>query len=433
MTTTKYERLSTNHDIGGKTNEEEIEMDSEVKVETIPKKHSTSKVLHMAIGSLGLILLYLSLSICLTFYQRWLLKDLKFPLSIVLYHLIIKLVMSTLVRYIYKLSTGKSRILLDWKTSLKKISPTGLASGIDIGFSNWGLELVNISLYTMTKSTTIVFILFFAILLGLERKSWSLVLIVVMIAGGLFMFTYKQTHFDAIGFAFILFASFTSGIRWSFAQVIMQKSKLGLHNPVDMIFHMQPWMILSIIPFTLGFEGKHLLESLDRINQIPNGEITILISKLSFGAIIAFLMEISEFLVLSHTSSLTLSITGIFKDICQVVLAVTLYDDDQLSPMNILGLILCLCGIGCHIIHKYTILSRSKNDENFFNVNKDLHLHTNDLQTNVKFRKNFSQSIPLLDSDEVNNSDTDVSHNSDNQNASEVIFDILKRRDATRR
>lgn len=89
------------------------------------------------------------------------------------------------------------------------------------------------------------------------QQSWSLVAIVAMIATGLFMFTYKSTEFDVFGFAFLLFASFTSGIRWSFAQLIMQKSKLGLHNPIDMIFHMQPWMIISIIPFTIGFEGTH--------------------------------------------------------------------------------------------------------------------------------------------------------------------------------
>lgn len=94
----------------------------------------------------------------------------KFPLSIVTYHLVIKLIMSCCVRAIYKCMVGKSRIQLDWRTSVRKMGPTGLASGIDIGFSNWGLELVSISLYTMTKSSTIVFILIFAILLGLEKK-----------------------------------------------------------------------------------------------------------------------------------------------------------------------------------------------------------------------------------------------------------------------
>lgn len=107
----------------------------------------------------------------------------------------------------------------------------------------------------MTKSTTIIFILIFAILLKLEKKTWSLMMIVVLISSGLFLFTYKSTNLNALGFAFLIFASLCSGIRWSFAQLVMQKSKLGLHNPIDMIYFMQPWMLLSIVPFTIGFEG----------------------------------------------------------------------------------------------------------------------------------------------------------------------------------
>lgn len=55
--------------------------------------------------------------------------------------------MSTTIRFMYKCFTGKSRIHLDWRKSLEKLAPTGVAAGIDIGFSNWGLELVTISLY----------------------------------------------------------------------------------------------------------------------------------------------------------------------------------------------------------------------------------------------------------------------------------------------
>lgn len=93
-------------------------------------------------------------------------------------------------------------------------------------------------------------------MLKLEKKSWILVVIVLQIAGGLFLFTYKSTQFNVLGFSFLLIASLTSGIRWSLAQLIMQKSKIGLHHPVDMVFHMQPWMILSMIPFVLAFESE---------------------------------------------------------------------------------------------------------------------------------------------------------------------------------
>lgn len=169
-----------------------------------------------------------------------------------------KYTLAGIFRIIYRLVTGRQRVQIDCKSSLK-IAPVGLASGIDIGFSNWGLELVKISLYTMTKSTTIVFILIFSIILKLEKKSWSLASIVVLISGGLFLFTYKASQFNVLGFTFILIASLSSGIRWSFAQVLMQRSKIGLHHPIDMIYHMQPWMMVAIIPSIAIFERTKII------------------------------------------------------------------------------------------------------------------------------------------------------------------------------
>lgn len=105
-------------------------------------------------------------------------------------------------------------------------------------------------------------------------------------------------------------------MRWSFAQLVMQKAKIGLHNPIDMIFHMQPWMILALLPFALGFEGNIVLQKLLDIQESTYDKTVYALLKISFGAVLAFFMEISEFLVLSWTSSLTLSIAGIFKVSC---------------------------------------------------------------------------------------------------------------------
>jgi hypothetical protein len=167
----KYELVNADEDeTRTEVTNEEIELE-EPKIR-FPSKFPSRVQFNQSLilTAVGLVSCYFILSIGLTFYQRWLLKDFHYPLSVVLYHLIIKFIISFVIRVCYKLYTGRSRVLLDWRTSVKKVLPTGFASGIDIGFSNWGLELVNISLYTMTKSTTIIFILFFAILLRLEKK-----------------------------------------------------------------------------------------------------------------------------------------------------------------------------------------------------------------------------------------------------------------------
>lgn len=145
MTDTKYERIVQNENDDVHTQNETIELDYNTKVE-IPKSNIKTNVIQTAISTVILILVYFVLSIGLTFYQRWLLEGFHFPLSVVLYHLIVKLILSAVIRLVFRCITGRSRILLDWRTFYRNMAPTGLASGIDIGFSNWGLELVTISL-----------------------------------------------------------------------------------------------------------------------------------------------------------------------------------------------------------------------------------------------------------------------------------------------
>ncbi|CAH2208930.1 jg18410, partial [Pararge aegeria aegeria] len=90
---------------------------------------------------------------------------------------------------------------------------------------------------------------------------------------------------------------------------------------------------------------------IDYVLRLPQEELMPTLLKVSVGATIAFAMEISEFLVVTYTSSLTLSIAGIFKEMCILVLAVEV-SGDLLSSVNVVGLALCLLGIIGHIVHK---------------------------------------------------------------------------------
>lgn len=97
-------------------------------------------------------------------------KGYKFPFGIVIYHLIVKFVLASLMRQCYRIFTGKERVKVPCQSVVRKIAPTSFFGAIDIGFSQWGLEYVHVALYTMTKSSVIIFITFFAILFKLERK-----------------------------------------------------------------------------------------------------------------------------------------------------------------------------------------------------------------------------------------------------------------------
>lgn len=73
----------------------------------------------------------------------------------------------------------------------------------------------------------------------------------------------------------------------------------------------------------LFFAGRKLLEGYDLVQQLPSAVVVDMWAKISIGAFIAFAMEVSEFMVLTNTSSLTLSVAGIFKvgtQICSIIL-----------------------------------------------------------------------------------------------------------------
>ncbi|XP_039287057.1 solute carrier family 35 member C2 [Nilaparvata lugens] len=290
------------------------------------------------------IISYFVLSVSLTFYHKWCMQAVKLPFFVVLSHFSLKWILVTAIRLIYACATRRPLKEVSCTDQVTRILPLGVFSALDIAFGSWGLLIIPVSLYTMTKSSTIIFILGFALIFKLEKKSWSLVVIVAMISIGLFMFTYKATQFDLFGFTMVLFASFSSGLRWTSAQFIMQRSELRLKNPLDLMYYTQPWMFLTVLPFFYFIEGGKIVHSLSSEGWdkwLP----------VFGGGFIALAMELAEFLVLLSTSSLTLSVIGIFKEVTTVILAVK-WNGDTMSSLNFAGLLLCLGGILCHVVHK---------------------------------------------------------------------------------
>lgn len=342
-----------------------------------------------------LVAFYYATSIGLTFYQNWLLKKLKFPLTIVLVHFIMKFLLAFLCRAVYTYHTGLDRVVLGWAPLLGRVGVVALVASLDIGLSQWSFEFIDVALYTITKSTSIVFILMFAILFGLEKRHWSLVFIVLTISIGLIMFTYKSTDFVFVGFMMVLSASFLSGIRWTVSQLIMQKGKYSLGNPIDMIFHVQPLMIITLLPFAVGFEGTRVSSSLQLFRYEEFSVFLETMGLVVVGGVIAFLMEVGEFMLLANTSSLTLSVAGIVKEVISLTLAVVFQSSD-ISVVNMIGLVVCMAGISLHVVRKAT-----KTDQRPEKI------------VGSKLRRTESSNLPLLSSGtETSDSETEIFHTS---------------------
>lgn len=151
------------------------------------------------------------------------------------------------------------------------------------------------------------------------------------------------------------------------AQLLMQRKETGLSNPVDMMFVTQPYMIATLTPLVLLIEVVPLVRG-DHVLVSESQDGTSIVLCILIGSSLAFLMELSEYLLLSYTSSLTLSISSIFKvslflghvlhfifprallgqETITLVLAYE-YNNDSMSLINCFGFLLCMSGIGLHV------------------------------------------------------------------------------------
>ncbi|KFD47701.1 hypothetical protein D918_09898 [Trichuris suis] len=288
--------------------------------------------------------LYYPCSLGLTFYQQWFIKEeFHFPLFIVLCHYLLKFAVASCYRASYSRVYAKDRILLKWPHYAIAAGITGIAASLDIGLSNCSFEYTTISLYTMGKSSSIVFMLIAAVALSLESCNWSTCSVVGSISFGLFLFHFKATQFAWTGFLLVQLASVCGGIRWAASQKLMQKRSLGMSNPLDMIYHVQPWMIIGIVPLFLVFEAKGLalLSSTSFGSKASN--VLRLLGLIAGGGTLAVMMEILEYALVFYTSSLTLG------ELVTLSLAYC-YKGDQISWINALGLAICMAGSVAHFV-----------------------------------------------------------------------------------
>lgn len=107
----------------------------------------------------------------------------------------------------------------------------------------------------MCKSSSLIWVLIFAFIFKLEKPKWSLALIIVIIASGVVMMVATETAFVLSGAIEVLTATASGGLRWSLTQILLQKQKYGLNNPLIILYYLSPLMYFSLVILSLIFEG----------------------------------------------------------------------------------------------------------------------------------------------------------------------------------
>ncbi|KAJ3025288.1 UNVERIFIED_CONTAM: Triose-phosphate Transporter [Siphonaria sp. JEL0065] len=292
-------------------------------------KHAGPPSTHKTLLTLAYILAWYSTSLGLSMYNKWLFSkdhlDFRYPLFTSTIHMVMQFLLSAMDYFL-------------------KVLPCGVATGLDIGLSNSSLKTISLSFYTMVKSGAPVFVLLFAFLFRLEKPTWKLTSIILLICSGVLLMVGTETKFNLQGYLEVQIATVLSGFRWSITQILLAHASLGMTNPLATSLFLSPVMAVSLLITSLFAEDFSGLLNSPMMASNP----LQLIGMLCFGGFLAFLMVMSEFQLIRVTSVVTFSVAGVFKEVLTIAISLMVFKDGEFTFLKGCGLVLSIVGIGIY-------------------------------------------------------------------------------------
>ncbi|KAL7143631.1 hypothetical protein ABFS83_08G205400 [Erythranthe nasuta] len=338
-----------------------------------------------------LIIIWYTISTFLTLYNKTLLGDDmgKFPAPLLMntVHFSMQAALSKAITWFW--SERFYSPVMSWKDYFARVVPTALSTAMDVNLSNASLVFISVTFATMCKSASPIFLLLFAFAFRLESPSVKLFGIIFVISVGILLTVAKETEFEFWGFLFVMLAAVMSGFRWTMTQIllqvgfvfypfnignmltfflgfcfidwyvqtIMKKEVYGLKNPLTLMSYVTPIMAIATALLSLVLDPWPDFTRSDYFNSSWN--IARSFSLMFFGGTLAFFMVLTEYILVSVTSAMTITIAGVVKEAVTILVAV-FYFHDEFTWLKGAGLATIMFGVSLFNWYKYQKLQKSK-------------------------------------------------------------------------
>ncbi|KAI7210563.1 TPT-domain-containing protein [Hortaea werneckii] len=352
-----------------------------------PEQMASASLVRTTVINAAFIAFWYCCSISISVYNKWMFSkdnlDFHFPLFTTSIHMLVQFGLSAAVLFFFprfrpqrprhegyqqldgtdtetiKPEEERKPLMTRW-FYFTRIGPCGTATALDIGLGNFSLRFITLTFYTMCKSSVLAFVLGFAFIFRLEKPTLKLCAIITVMTAGVIMMVAGETAFSALGFVLVMCASACSGFRWSLTQILLLRNP-STSNPFSSIFFLTPVMFVALFVLAVPIEGPAPLIDGFRTLGAEKGAIlgTLIIL---FPGCLAFAMVAAEFALLQRTSVVTLSVCGIFKEVLTISAAGIVFGD-ELSPINVSGLVVTILSIAAYNYLKYSKMHKQANTD----------------------------------------------------------------------
>ncbi|MED6169881.1 hypothetical protein PIB30_025294 [Stylosanthes scabra] len=290
------------------------------------------------------ILLYIALSSGQIFFNKWVLssKEINFPypLGLTLLHMVFSSVLCfvlTKVLKIMKVDEGMTQEIY-----LTSVVPIGAMFAMTLWLGNTAYLYISVAFAQMLKAIMPVAVFVLGVAVGLETMSCKMLLIMSLISFGVLVASYGEININWVGVVYQMGGVVGEALRLIFMEIFVKRKGLKL-NPISVMYYVSPCSAICLfLPWIF----------LEKPKMDEHGPWNFPPVLLILNCLCTFALNLSVFLVITHTSALTIRVAGVVKDWVVVLVSALLFADTKLTMINLFGYGIAIAGVAAYNNYK---------------------------------------------------------------------------------
>ncbi|CAA2960371.1 probable sugar phosphate phosphate translocator At3g14410 [Olea europaea subsp. europaea] len=286
------------------------------------------------------ILLYIALSSGQIFFNKWVLssKEINFPypLGLTLLHMVFSSVLCFMLTKVLKIMKVEEGMTLD--IYIYSVIPIGATFAMTLWLGNTAYLYISVAFAQMLKAIMPVAVFILGVAAGLEMMSCRMLLIMSVISFGVLIASYGEISINWIGVVYQMGGVVGEALRLIFMEILVKRKGIKL-NPISVMYYVSPCSALCLLIPWIFLEKP-------KMDELGTWSFKPLV--LTLNSLCTFALNLSVFLVISHTSALTIRVAGVVKDWVVVLLSALLFADTKLTLINIFGYAIAIAGVAAY-------------------------------------------------------------------------------------
>ncbi|KAL4200506.1 hypothetical protein AMTRI_Chr02g211580 [Amborella trichopoda] len=297
-----------------------------------------------SIRTYAYLFIYIALSSGQIFFNKWILSskqiNFPYPLGLTLLHMLFSSVLCFIVIKVLKLVKIEDGMTPEIYTT--SVFPIGAMFAMTLWLGNTAYLYISVAFAQMLKAIMPVAVFLLGAAAGLETLSCKMFTIMSVISGGVIVASYGEININWAGVIYQMGGVIGEALRLIFMEILVKRKGLKL-NPISLMYYVSPCSFLCLlIPWI--FLEKPKMDAAGTWSFHP--------IILSLNSLCTFALNISVFLVITHTSALTIRVAGVVKDWVVVLLSALLFADTKLTVINLLGYGIAIAGVAAYNNYK---------------------------------------------------------------------------------